>query len=101
MGVEVKFDEGNQYIQIKGELICDTVMHALEQLTRKDKSLSGWVIDFTGVTKVDSTAVALLIELKKNVQKADKTISFIHLSETLLTIARLSQVDTLLSENKK
>ncbi len=100
MGVEVKFDEGNQYIQIKGELICDTVMYALEQMTRKGKTLSGWVIDFSGVTKVDSTAVALLIELKKAVQKSEKTVSFIHLSETLLTIARLSQVDSLLSENK-
>lgn len=100
MGVEVKFDEGNRYIQIKGELICATVMQALEQLTRKGKSLSSWVIDFTGVVKVDSTAVALLIELKKNVQKNDKSVSFIHLPEKLLTIARLSQVDSLLTQNK-
>lgn len=100
MGVEVIFDEDNQYIQIKGELMCDTVMHALQQLTRKGKSLSDWVIDFAGVVKVDSTAVALLIELKKGVQKSEKTVSFIHLPETLLTIARLSQVDALLSENK-
>jgi ABC-type transporter Mla MlaB component len=100
MGVEVKFDEGKQYIQIKGELICATVMQALEQLTRKGKSLSSWVIDFTGVVKVDSTAVALLIELKKSVQTSDKGVSFIHLPDKLLTIARLSQVDSLLTENK-
>jgi ABC-type transporter Mla MlaB component len=100
MGVEVEFDEGNRLVQIKGELICGTVMQALEQLTRKGKSLSDWVIDFAAVSRVDSTAVALLIELKKHVQKSNKTVSFIHLPETLLTIARLSQVESILSENK-
>lgn len=100
MAAEVKFDESNRYIQIKGELICATVMQVLEQLTRKGKSLSNWVIDFSGVVKVDSTAVALLIELKKNLQNNDKSVSFIHLPSKLLTIARLSQVESLLNQNK-
>ena len=69
MDVEVAFDSRNQYIQVKGELTVNTVMHALSQFTRECKSLPQWVIDFTGVTRVDSTALALLIELKRNAKK--------------------------------
>jgi ABC-type transporter Mla MlaB component len=99
MTVEVSIDNDNQYLQVKGELICDTVMQALNQLTRQGKDLSSWVIDFTGVARVDSTAVALLIELKKFARETNKTISFIYLPESLLSIARLSQVESLITEN--
>jgi len=50
------------------------------------------------VSKVDSTALALLIELKRNALKNNKKISFIYLPASLVSIARLSQVDLLLSE---
>jgi ABC-type transporter Mla MlaB component len=48
---------------------------------------------------VDSSAIALLIELKRNAQKKNKSISFIYLPSALLAIARLSQVDSLLTES--
>lgn len=98
MTVEVTFDASNDHIQIKGELTSKTVEHALVQFTRECKSLSSWVIDFTQVSKVDSTAIALIIELKRDAMKKDRKISFIALPEALLTIARLSQVDGLLTE---
>ena len=98
MTVEVSFDKSKQYIQVKGELTSATVMNALQQFTRECKALSKWVIDFTQVTKVDSTAIAMLIELKRNALKNNKTISFIYLPNSLLTIARLSQLDDLLNE---
>ena len=98
MTVDVSFDKSKQYIQVKGELTSATVMDALKQFTRECKSLSKWVIDFTHVTKVDSTAIAMLIELKRNALQKNKTISFIYLPSSLLTIARLSQLDDLLSE---
>ena len=96
MDVEVAFDSRNQYIQVKGELTVNTVMHALSQFTRECKSLPQWVIDFTGVTRVDSTALALLIELKRNAKKNKKSISFIYLPAALLTIARLSQLEEMI-----
>ena len=98
MGVEVSFDSSNQYIQVKGELTSKTVMSALKQFSRECKSLPKWVIDFTQVTKVDSTAIAMLIELKRNALKNKKSISFIYLPSALLKIARLSQVEDLLQE---
>ena len=98
MTVEVSFDAKNQYIQVKGELVATTVMDALKQFTRACKDHPKWVIDLTRVSRVDSTAVALLIELKRNAELKRKEISFIYLPESLLTIARLSQVEDLLSQ---
>ena len=96
MAIEVSFDSKNKYIQVKGELTSDTVMDALKQFSRECKSLPAWVIDFTQVSKVDSSAIALLIELKRKAQKNQRKISFIYLPDALLSIARLSQVDDLL-----
>jgi phospholipid transport system transporter-binding protein len=99
MGVELNFDNNREYVQVKGDLTSATVMQALDQFKREGKSLSNWVIDFTKVGRVDSTAVALLIELKRMAKQQSKAISFIYLPESLLTIARLSQVESLLTES--
>ena len=99
MSIEVTCDSRNKYIQVKGELTHQTVMDALAQFRRECKSLPSWVIDFTHVTKVDSSAIALLIELKRNAEKNNKTISFIYLPNALMSIARLSEVDGLLMES--
>ncbi len=96
MTVQVSFDSGKQYIRVKGELTVATVMDALGQFKRECKTLPRWVIDFTQVSKVDSSAIALLIELKRNALKNKKNISFIYLPSSLLQIARLSQVEDLL-----
>lgn len=97
MSVEIAFDNKNKYIQVKGELTSKTVMDALAQFTQECNNLPSWVIDFTNVTKVDSCAIALLIELRRNAQKKKIDVSFIYLPDSLLAIARLSQVDGLLS----
>ena len=99
MSVEISFDNKNKYIRVKGELTVKTVMNALSQFKRECKALPNWVIDLTSVTRVDSSAIALLIELKRNAQKKNKSISFIYLPSALLAIARLSQVDSLLTES--
>lgn len=98
MSIEVSSDKSKNYIQVKGELTSKTVMNALSLINKECKPLPKWVIDFTRVTKVDSTAIALLIELKRNARSKNKTLSFIYLPASLLTIARLSQVEELLIE---
>jgi len=98
MGVEISFDSTKQYIQVKGELTSATVMSALKQFSRECRALPRWIIDFTQVTRVDSCALALLIELKRNAVQKNKTISFIYLPAALLSIAKLSQVEQLLTE---
>ncbi len=97
MGVEIRFDTQHENIQVEGDLTAATVMDALSQFIRESKSLPNWVIDFTRVSKVDSTAIALLIELKRKAQEENREISFINLPAALLQIARLSQLEDLLT----
>lgn len=97
MAVEISFDSKNSYIQVRGELVTGTVMDALEQFRRECKGLPSWVIDLTQVSKVDSSAIALLIELKKQASRNDRSISFIYPPAALMSIARLSQVEGLLA----
>jgi len=91
MNVEVKFDKKNGYIQVKGELTKKTVTKALALFVKECKPLTEWVIDFSMVTRVDSTALAFLIELKRNALKNKRKLSFIYLPASLITIAKLSQ----------
>ena len=98
MTVEISVDQSNHYIQVSGELTSKTVMDALAQFKRECKALPQWVIDFTKVTRVDSTALAMLIELKRNAKSRKKTVSFIYLPQSLMTIAHLSQLEELISE---
>ncbi|MDJ0881728.1 MAG: STAS domain-containing protein [Gammaproteobacteria bacterium] len=99
MSIEINFDSDKQYIQVKGILTSTTVMDALAQFARECEALPSWVIDFTKVSKVDSAAIALLIELKRNARKKQKTVKFIYLPAALLKIASLSEVEDLLTEN--
>lgn len=99
MGVAVTLDSDKKSIEIQGELTSKTVMDALFQFQKVCENVPAWVIDFSAVTRVDSTAIALLIELKRNAQKRKKSISFISLPSALQAIARLSQVDGLLGES--
>ena len=71
-------------------------MDALAQFRKTCKPHPSWVVDLTRVTKVDSTAVALMIELRRNAAEKNKQVSFIYPPDALLTIARLSQVEDLL-----
>ena len=97
MSIEIHVDSSNKYIQVKGELISSTVMEALQKFKQECQALPSWVIDLTHVTRVDSSAIALLIELKRSARRNKREISFIYLPEALLSIARLSQVDELLT----
>lgn len=101
MGVEVQFDETNHYIQVKGELTNDTVMQALAEFARHCKALPRWVIDLTHVNRMDSSALALMIELRRNARRKNKEISFIYIPQPLLRMARLSQMEHLLQEKPR
>ena len=97
--MNIKVDRSNQYIQVSGDLVASTVMEALRSFKKECKGLNEWVVDLTHVERVDSTAIALLIELKRSATSNKKSLRFIYLPESLLTIARLSQVDGLLTES--
>lgn len=53
-------------------------------------------IDFSGVTAVDSSAVALLLEWRRRALARDKQLSFVNLPANLLALADLYGVTDLI-----
>ena len=53
-------------------------------------------IDFSQVTGVDSSAVALLLEWLRRAQRVGKTLTFVNLPANLLALARLYGVADLI-----
>lgn len=56
-------------------------------------------IDLAGVERIDSSALALLLECRANANAAGQRIEFRNPPDTLRTIARLTQVAELLGWN--
>lgn len=53
-------------------------------------------IDFAGITGVDSSAVALLLEWRRQALRRKKTLEFVNLPANLLALARLYGVEDLI-----
>lgn len=83
-------------LMIKGDLVANTVMDVLSEMTLYNK-LNQWVVNLSGVEKVDSSAIALLLEFIKLAQGLSIKISFSHVPKELMAIAHLSQLDTFFS----
>jgi phospholipid transport system transporter-binding protein len=57
-------------------------------------------IDFSAITGVDSSAVALLLEWRRQAQQRSKTLEFVNLPANLMSLARLYGVEELILEPK-
>jgi phospholipid transport system transporter-binding protein len=57
-------------------------------------------IDFAGITGVDSSAVALLLEWRRQALHRAKTLEFINLPANLLALARLYGVEDLILDKR-
>ncbi|MGZ5032517.1 MAG: STAS domain-containing protein [Usitatibacter sp.] len=53
-------------------------------------------IDFAAITGVDSSAVALLLEWRRQAQRRGKSLEFVNLPANLLALARLYGVEDLI-----
>ncbi len=53
-------------------------------------------IDLSGVTDIDSSAVALLLHWRREAARLDKALRYIHLPPNLLSLAELYGVDQLI-----
>ena len=55
-------------------------------------------IDFAAITSVDSSAVALLLEWRRQARQRSKTLVFVNLPANLLALARLYGVAELIQD---
>ena len=87
---------GPGQIGVSGPLIFATAGELLE-VSRKMFSGSAEIsIDLSGVTKVDSAGLALLLEWLRWGQTGHRPVRFTALPDKLLAIARLSGVEEML-----
>lgn len=80
-------------LMLKGDLVASTVMDVLSEMKLYNK-LDQWVVNLSGVRKVDSSSIALLLEIIKLSKQQNITLSFKSVPKELLAIAKLSQLDT-------
>ncbi|MCW8905995.1 MAG: STAS domain-containing protein [Sedimenticola sp.] len=83
-------------MQISGDLVFANVTALLGQIERQLEGIERVLIDLSGVRDVDSSGLALLLEVMEVARRRSITLRFRGLSEALLGIARLSNVESLL-----
>jgi phospholipid transport system transporter-binding protein len=77
-------------------LVHDTVPHALSQ-ARAALAQGADVIDLGPVQELDSSAVAMLVELKRSRRKQAKALDLVNSPAALRALARLYEVEAMLS----
>jgi phospholipid transport system transporter-binding protein len=88
---------GNGRFKVRGPLDAETVTELLEgseKAFRGEKSLE---IDLGGVPEGDSAGLALLIEWVRRARKQKQQLQYKNLPTQLAALARISQVDELLT----
>jgi len=72
-------------------LLAETSAYAMQQ------DLPEYLaIDFSNVTDIDSSAVALLLHWRRQAARLDKALRYIHIPPNLLSLAELYGVDQLI-----
>ena len=77
------------------ETLPDVLKGSAEYAARTDLP-DRLTIDFAGVDAVDSSAVALLLEWRRQAQRLGKTLDFVNLPANLLALATLYGVEDLI-----
>ena len=88
-----------EVLALTGALSFETLPGVLEQsaaFTARTDLPERLTIDFAGITAVDSSAVALLLEWRREAQRLGKSLAFVNLPSNLLALARLYGVEELI-----
>ncbi len=82
---------------LKGEITFATVASTLKHSLPLFKSVTTLQVDLKGVRRVDSSALALLLEWGRMMQQRQGTFRFFNTPHALQRLARIGGVDALLS----
>jgi phospholipid transport system transporter-binding protein len=89
----------DEVLKLTGALSFESLPAVLAesaQFTARTDLPERLVIDFAGITDIDSSAVALLLEWRREALARAKTLEFIHLPPNLLALAELYGVADLI-----
>ena len=90
----------DEVLALDGALSFETipdVMRASEEYAARSDLPDRLTIDFAGIDAVDSSAVALLLEWRRQAGRRGKTLQFVNLPENLIALARLYGVEDLIA----
>lgn len=88
-----------EVLKLEGALSFETIARVLVDSTAycaRDDLPDRLTIDFAAVTGVDSSAVALLLEWRREAARRKKTLVFVNLPANLLALAELYGVAELI-----
>jgi len=86
--------QGDRYL-IEGPVTLAGVSALLAEGSRSFEG-NRVVVDFSGVTEADSSAISLLLEWTRRMHGGNRQIFFAHLGESLVSIANLYGVEDLI-----
>jgi phospholipid transport system transporter-binding protein len=92
-----------EVLALKGELSFETIPAVLEESTQyaaRPDLPDRLTVDFSGVTGVDSAAVALMLDWRRMAVKRGKTLVFANLPANLLALAELYGVAELIQPHQ-
>jgi phospholipid transport system transporter-binding protein len=87
-----------EVLRLSGDMVLASVQGLLEQTKLLLASGRYSVIDLEEVTGVDSSGVALMLEWVELARGHGTTLQFRNVPESLLRIARLSRVESMLTK---
>ena len=88
-----------EVLSLEGALSFETLPRVLEQsraYSARPDIPDRLTIDFSGITEVDSSAVALLLEWRREAARRGKGLYFVNLPANLLSLAELYGVTGLI-----
>jgi len=94
----------NEVLVLEGplsmETLSDRVLPESDNYCGRSDLPACLTIDFAKVTEVDSSAVALLLEWRREAQRRAKSLSFVNLPANLMALAALYGVDDLIQPHR-
>lgn len=84
-------------LSLSGELDYYNVMSVYQKSLSFFQNQKEMIIDFSKVITANSAAIALMIEWEKYAKRTTKSVSFRSVSADLMAIAKVSDLQTLLS----
>lgn len=98
--------DGRVLVRIQGNLDMDTVPEVRKQLLRviSTKGPSSLEVDFSGIASMDTSAVAMMVEILRALSRSGRSLRLMGLREDqqrLFSLARLNQAFGLNNEDRE
>ncbi|MCU7918014.1 MAG: STAS domain-containing protein [Candidatus Thiodiazotropha sp. (ex Epidulcina cf. delphinae)] len=90
--------DGAFHFHVQGGMTFDSVKGLLQQSADLFSSVQALEIDLTQVDRADSAGLALILEWKAQAVARNANVVFTGMPDSIIAIARLCQVESLLDE---